>query len=353
MRRSSIVGVVVAVLAPMAAAAIDAPHDQTFSDGNCSNCHTMFDKGPSGDPDYNRACLTCHNAITNGRLGTWLSADQAEPGKGGSHHSWSGYAANPNAGARSPVNAAMASQLVDGRLQCTVCHNPHKAAPENAPGKQDVSTPVGTGGAGGLVVVAPGGTPKAYRLKIQTVGAGGGTFVVSHDFGLASPSWFNWDGSGWVIGTAAGTGKPYSDGADVTLADPAVKVRFAAGASPGHYWDFYVSWPFMRAPIQDDAMCLQCHAERAMTSNRVRGSDPAYRVNGVRRFSHPVGEALNSNGLGHDRSAAELLDASGVLQTSGDGNPTNDLVLSGGVVRCTTCHGAHGADTNSLTSDLR
>jgi predicted CXXCH cytochrome family protein len=34
-------------------------------------------------------------------------------------------------------------------------------------------------------------------------------------------------------------------------------------------------------------------------------------------------------------------------------NATNDLVLNGGVVGCTTCHAAHNADSNSLTVDAR
>jgi hypothetical protein len=32
-------------------------------------------------------------------------------------------------------------------------------------------------------------------------------------------------------------------------------------------------------------------------------------------------------------------------------NPTNDFVMRGGVVGCTTCHAVHNADSNSLTVD--
>jgi len=364
-RRISILSALVLALAPAAARALDAPHDQTFSDGNCANCHSLLvTSGPSGDPDYTPGCMACHNAprAANRFAFPWLTSDQGIPGLGGTHHSWSGYAANPQVGARSPVGAAIAKQLVDGRLQCTVCHDPHHAAPESAPGGQHTSIRVGTavnetgGDAAGtatMTLVAPGSVAKAYRVQIASVSAGGGTFIVSHDFGLATPSWFNWVGGAWVGGTAAGPGKPYTNGADVALDDTAVQVRFTAGAAVGNYWDFWVSYPFLRATMQEDALCVSCHEERNMTSVQVRGADPYYRPDGARRFSHPVGEGLNSNGKNRDRTAVTMLDASGVVQASGDGNATNDLVLPGGVVRCTSCHAAHGADSNSLSVDPR
>jgi cytochrome c5 len=33
---------------PGVAAAVDAPHDASFSDGNCNNCHTEQGKGAPG-----------------------------------------------------------------------------------------------------------------------------------------------------------------------------------------------------------------------------------------------------------------------------------------------------------------
>jgi hypothetical protein len=76
----------------------------------------------------------------------------------------------------------------------------------------------------------------------------------------------------------------------------------------------------------------------------------------VRRFSHPVGEVLNANGKGYDRvvgAAPAHLDSDGSVQGANtDANPSNDLVLGvNGVVSCTTCHAAHGADSNSQTID--
>ena len=137
---------------------------------------------------------------------------------------------------------------------------------------------------------------------------------------------------------------------DVKMPDPAVSVRFTAGAAPEDYWDFYVSYPFLRTTNVENAFCRQCHLDRFMTAVRARGADASFPVNGVRKFSHPVGEALGSNGFGHDRVGA-ILDASGVVQSSGngDGISSNDLGLDGDVVRCTTCHAVHNADSNSLT----
>ena len=67
--------------------------------------------------------------------------------------------------------------------------------------------------------------------------------------------------------------------------------------------------------------------------------------------SHPVGVTLNANGRGYDRGVP--LDGNGGDQgVSGDSNSTNDLKLdAGGRVQCLTCHGVHGADSNTQTVD--
>jgi hypothetical protein len=65
--------------------------------------------------------------------------------------------------------------------------------------------------------------------------------------------------------------------------------------------------------------------------------------------SHPVGQALNANGRGYDRTVP--LDANGAVQGSGsqDGLAANDLRLDAtGLVQCTTCHAVHYAPSNSL-----
>ncbi len=95
--------------------------------------------------------------------------------------------------------------------------------------------------------------------------------------------------------------------------------------------------PFLRIDNSADALCLDCHRQRDMASVRTyTGSN----------LSHPVNATLPSTGAFHNPP----LDVDGNPQPS-DGNSTNDFVLNGGVVRCTSCHGIHKADSNSGTID--
>ncbi len=95
--------------------------------------------------------------------------------------------------------------------------------------------------------------------------------------------------------------------------------------------------PFLRLDNSADALCLDCHRQREMTSVRTYTGNP---------LSHPVGTALPATASFHNPP----LDVDGNPQPS-DGNTTNDFVLNGGVVRCTSCHGVHKTDSNSGTVD--
>ncbi|RKX30629.1 MAG: hypothetical protein DRP71_14725 [Verrucomicrobia bacterium] len=95
--------------------------------------------------------------------------------------------------------------------------------------------------------------------------------------------------------------------------------------------------PFLRLDNSADALCLDCHRSRDMGSVRTyTGND----------LSHPVGATLPGTASYHNPP----LDVDGSPQPS-DGNTTNDFVLNGGVVRCTSCHGVHKTDSNSGTVD--
>jgi hypothetical protein len=356
----------VAALVPaLAAANPDAPHDASFDTGECSNCHTMYDASASGAKDHTRGCMACHNKIQhqNGPAGfPWYTDQQAVPGVSGDHHNWSGPARNPAHGATPPAAYAISNLLVDGNLQCVVCHEPHNAGRDFAPSSQTTSIPVAaavgpTGGpasTGTMTLVTPGTTANAWRIQLQTVTGSGGTFVLTHNWGVAAPAtptWLNWSASTstWVTGTAAGAGKPFANGVAVALDDTAVTVQFGAGSAVGNTWDFYVGYPFLRFSNVAAGACTMCHAARVLTTARGAGRDPLLPPNGVTLFSHPVNVPLNDNGKGYDRAAP--LEPTG--DTASDLNDSNNLVLDGGMVRCTTCHAIHNADSNSLSKDAR
>jgi hypothetical protein len=361
MRKLGYLAAALVALVPLAGSALDAPHDGSFTDNNCDNCHSLYTNSGSGQLNYNAGCTSCHNARPASTRGfPWLTSDQAMPAQGGNQHSWTGFAVNPSAGTVSPSSPDVAKRLVDGKLQCATCHDAHNASAANQPGSIHTSITVGAAvdeaggppeGTAKMTLVAPGTAAKGYRLQIQTATATGGTFVISHDAGLAAPTWANWNGTAWAVGTATGPGKPFTNDTPVALDDAAVTVQWSAGAAPGNYWDFYVSYPFVRASNVDDAFCTMCHSAFVMDSTKVEGNHPYYKPDGKRLFSHPVGEAPNANGKRYDRP--DILDANGDVQSVGDGNTTNDLGLRNGVVRCTTCHAAHNADSNSLTLDAR
>lgn len=330
--------------------ALDAPHDNSFNDAACSSCHALFTRTASGKADYNTGCLDCHGAAmqTTSFASPWLSSDQAVPGASGRSHSWTGHAENPRYGATMPQTIAVTKYLLDGRMQCITCHNIHaakeKADPAsyrtsiakglvNAVGRTGSTAPVP--GTATLALMEAGTTPKGYRIKILTVTGSGGTFAISHNFGLAAPTY------------SAPYG--YTNGATVTLDDPTVKIAISANAAAGDWWDFYISHPMMRLTNIDDSACTVCHKTRVMDHVRARGEDPNYLPNGVRTFSHPVGVGLNAPGSSaNDRTAVR--DADGASAQNAD---SNDMVLDGGLVRCTTCHAVHNADSNSLTTDAR
>jgi len=346
---------------------IDPPHDQAAANSACYYCHNLATVMPSGAYDYNPACLGCHNQPGHGFGSPWVASDEAKPGITGSSHSWSGAARNPTYGATPDYVPQM--YLVDGKLQCVMCHDLHLSTVAVAPDSMHTSIPVGvpqwmtgttgtgSGSATLTLTAVPGSGAEGFRLKISTVAGGGGTFILSHDFGFNANSWLNWVAGAWVAGTEVGPGKPFVDGTDVALDIAGISVKWTAGAEVGDYWDFYVGYPFLRLSNVADNGCFSCHKERVMNHTRARGVDNTYLPNGVRKFSHPVGVALNANGFGTDR--ATVLDADGTVGVSAtDGeagvrNDSNNLVMTGGIVRCTTCHAVHNADSNSLTPDVR
>ncbi len=385
--RSFLVGtaigaVLVALLAPAVAHSLVTPerlfppHDKTANgEQACYFCHSLAVRTET-TYTLSTACLDCHNQSGQAFGAPWVPAtDEAVPGTTGTSHSWSKPGASPAHGAQ--IVGGFADDYVwsAGNLQCVVCHNAHDAPAGLKPGSMHTSIPVGVGqaatsGSGSATLTltaAPGSNAEGFRLQIQSVDVarGEGYFILSHDYGWNAESWLNWNGTAWIPGTSGGQGKKYVNNTDVDLDIAGIKVKWTAGAAVGDLWDFYVGYPFLRVTNVNDDICFSCHKERVMNHVRARGDDRYYRPNGVRKFSHPVNVGLNANGLNSDRGT--VLDADGTATTDLEGklgtsasdaedgqrNATNDLVLDGGLVRCTTCHRVHNADSNSLSRDAR
>ena len=358
-----------AVVLPALALALDAPHDKTFLPGNCQECHQLHNAQGTALttlPTISDSCLTCHDTHATSRFGfPWDPvADQAVRKVSGVHHRWDATAqqnaAFGDVGTVVPSDPEMAKRIRAGKLECSTCHNQHqnnagfspfssitvsqKVGTSATPVRQWPSGPV-IGSATMTMVSANLATAKLQGYNLRIVSAG--NVAVSHDGGT---TWFrptDSTGTTWVADPTP-TGGPFVTSADLRLDDPALFVRLSTGTAVGNTWDFYVSAPFLRSANQTGSMCLSCHQDRAQGHVSVEsGGD------GVKVFSHPVGERLNTNGKGYDRAAPLDVDG-GVQGVNGDTDVTNDLELgSGSAVTCSSCHAPHNADSNSLTPDDR
>lgn len=369
------------LVTPILAGALDSPHDKAGTSATaCSFCHALYSASPTGSYDYSPQCLSCHNQPGRGAHVQWDATDEATPGVGGTSHAWSRAATNPAYGAKANLGAAAAGFLVDGgKMQCVICHDPHTTAVPTHAGSISTTIPTGTAkvktgnligdntGTGTLTLaVTPTAVPRGYRIKLQSVTAGGGTFIISHDFGWKIDSWYKYEAGAWVfVGKDVDAsnnpipGRDFTNGTSVPLDLAGASITLSANSKAGDYWDFSITLPFLRYLNTTDAWCYQCHKEQQMNHLRARGVDTAYLPNGARKFSHPVGIPLGANGFGTDRDApldadgsATSSNADGFDGTSNVANPTNDIVLKGGVLGCTSCHAPHNADSNSLTVDV-
>lgn len=112
---------------------------------------------------------------------------------------------------------------------------------------------------------------------------------------------------------------------------------------------------FQRTSNDLNQMCEDCHAYRVQAHTTIEGPG-----DGIKVFSHPVGQTLNANGKGYDRAAP--LDVNGLAQSGArfatgaetpTDNTTNNLVVEGTTnkVRCLSCHRVHYTDSNGFSVD--
>lgn len=369
MRALRVLSLVAVVAMSLPAAAAEAPHENGT---NCSNCH-FGHNAPGGGLTKTAGnfslCQSCHTTNAPDFGFAWATSDQAVPGSSGRSHRWDAAATNLGATAPSSTGDAaaqlMASHMDGANIQCSTCHDQHNASMYK--GTLHTSYAVGSAvaatgtGLGRLTLNAPaaGAAAKAYRVKIVAGGAAGtATFQLSNDKGT---SWFGCSApTTYTYVTYAsnpcrtGTSVALNDGTNVTVTFSSGTGNFAAGDQ----WDFYVSYPFLRADNTEAAMCISCHKDRNQSAANVEGTGPLVGngqaiVLGTTVFSHPVGQSLANT---YDRTVGTngpILDADGSPQTTGDGIKSNNLTVGAtGKVTCLTCHRPHNAYSNSLTPDL-
>ena len=343
------VGTLLWCLGPFAALPVpaqDAPHSSStqITVGCTTPCHLphhAVGSGLTSSASNVNLCQSCHNP--SGLAGDLPinSADSAVPGAQGTSHAFDVAAINGALEVQEPSSTEMLLRVMDGDVVCSTCHNQHTATssrggrPRVSPAKQ--VTALGSTGSLTSGGVFNGADGVWFLVEIVTSG----------DPSTARFRYSKDNGTSWFPTPPAALGA----GTNVSL-DSGVTVSFNAGNfAVGERWEFSGSWPFLRATLDSgdnsagDAYCRDCHRSWVMDHTSVHTYDGNFK-------SHPVGVALDANGMGYDRTVP--LDGNGAEQgTAGeDTNPTNDLLFDGtGLVQCLTCHGVHYVDSNTLSVD--
>lgn len=329
--------------APLRAA--DPPHwagvATTFDCSNsCHQNHASLGGSLTSAAGNANLCQKCHISGQSAQDLATNDADRADMNsETGVHHAWNRSKTNVAAGADGSITStAMALRLNTSTttcptgdcVTCSTCHDQHAS----------VAT------AGGLSRVGKA-KPRTGNTSTGTVSSGGtftGVGGLWYLLEAQSNTTFRWSKDGgltWMaqnVTMAKGTALALDNGVTVTFS------AIGTFVWPDR-WELSASWPFLRVPIDsgDNAtgakFCRDCHSAWTMDHTGVETWTGTAR-------SHPVGVALNANGAAYDR--ATPLDATGVAQTTGDGNRFNDLALdAGGRVQCWSCHGAHYAPGNA------
>ncbi len=316
------------------ALAVDPPH--WYFGMDCASCHTGHNAAGGNltvSAGNVNLCQSCHNPSGLASALPINSSDRGVPGQAGTSHKFDMPADAAHQGAQMPTNPEMALRVMGGNVVCSTCHDQHTALASNR-GRVRVSTPERLTSLGSTGQVSVGGS---------YTGAGGSSYLIEITIADTRFRWSKDAGGTWMGEANLGTDVPLDNGLTLT---------FSGGTfALGERWRFTASYPFLRAPMDQgdnttgDRFCRDCHSLWTMDHNDVEVYDGNWK-------SHPVGVALGANGRGYDRAVP--LDGNGAVQGGGggDGVASSDLRLdAGGLVQCTTCHGVHYADSNTLTED--
>ncbi|SNB45863.1 Geobacter sulfurreducens CxxxxCH...CXXCH domain-containing protein [Geobacter sp. DSM 9736] len=144
--------------------------------------------------------------------------------------------------------------------------------------------------------------------------------------GLRYQTSHNW--SGPQIRPDAGAEEPASTELRST------KTLSGLGCPRCHDLHTYKDRPFLRAKIDRDQLCLDCHRSRGTTDHSLGTHPVNFNYTGAQSLVRQKPAEFNVPPLNANPS-----------------NPTSALPLKNGTLLCTTCHGVHYTDSNSSTFD--
>lgn len=335
--------------------ATDPPHSGPKNPRACMACHVAHAAAGvslttvSGNANL---CISCHTSGGTASNKPFSSTMQAVPGVSGSSHRWDGampavsspsntYGLRPASSLTTTTIRNALTIKFSGITVCSVCHNPHTSASA----AWDVFSGPYTGLKGG-----DSGAASASGTTTTIVDATKSAFWTEN-------AWQNYYVRILSSATASKVGQVRIISGNTTTM-LTVASAYPAAIQSGDKYEI-VGRHFQITADDVNQMCEDCHYYRVQNHSRVEGGDAAYPANGTNVFSHPVGQSLNANGKGYDRTAP--LDVNGVAQsgarsaTGGEtpDNVSNNLVLdSSNTVRCLTCHKVHYSDSNGLSNGL-
>jgi predicted CXXCH cytochrome family protein len=349
--RLLLVAMAALLVAAVSVMASDPPHWYSTSQSiGCASdafdCHTTHNAagGNLTTAASNAAlCQTCHKPGGLAEDHAITDPDKAVPGATGTSHAFGVSAIHSGYGTTRPADTEMDLRVMDDNIVCSTCHDQH-AAEAIMGGTPKISAAQKVASFGGTGSVTSGGAFTGtngifYLVEIDS--------LTPRQLLYSTNNGADWSGP-----------VSFVDNVAVDLGD-GVQVTVSPGVAEKERWEFYATYPFLRAKLVADdgsgsAMCLECHGawdmDHTAVNNHGFGSGPG----GSDIYnSHPVGIALNANSGNYDRAVP--LDGDGQPLTGGadaDGNPSNDLKFdANGNIHCLTCHGVHHADSNTESVD--